>query len=210
MEHYVITVARGFGSGGKEIALKLAEKLGIECYENRILYLASELGGIEEKELLEVNEKLRERSFSKMLRELPRQLLPLPVTRNFHSEDRLFDYQSEIIRQLSDNESCVIVGKCADSILKERKNVFSVYVEASRDYCVRRVMDRMHCGEAQAHALIAKTDKYRAEYYEYYTRGNRWNRPENYDIILNSERLGDDNCIGLIMEGVRLKLKRDL
>ncbi|HOO27141.1 MAG TPA: cytidylate kinase-like family protein, partial [Lachnospiraceae bacterium] len=160
--------------------------------------------------LLEVDEKLRRRSFSKMLRELPRQLLPLPVTKKFQSEDKLFRIQSEIIRNLADTESCIIVGKCADYILRDYQNVFRVYIEAPRDYCVKRVISRMHCEEAKAHALISKTDRYRAAYYEYYTHGNLWTRPENYDFILNSESFGEQNCIQIIKEGVRLKLKKDL
>lgn len=206
MDNYVITIARGFGSGGKQIALKVAEELQIECYENRILYLASQMGGVDEKEFLEVNEKLKTRSFSKLLREIPRQLLPQPVMQGFHSEDRLFDFQSDIIRNLASSESCVIVGKCADYILKDHKNVLSIYIEASREYCVKRIKSRMHCGESQAHALISKTDQYRKEYYEYYTHGNSWTRIENYDLILNSERLGEENCVKLIKEGIKIKM----
>lgn len=198
MENYIITIARGFGTGGKQIAMQLAEELGIQCYENRILYLASELAGVDETEFMQVDEKLINKGFGHKLSQLPRQLLPLPVTKEFKSEDKMFDYQSEIIRNLADTESCIIVGKCADYILRERKNVISIYIEAPRSYCVKRIMRRMHCGESQAHALIAKTDKYRAEYYKYYTHGNYWTNPVNYDMTLNSERLGERGCINMI------------
>ena len=198
MKNYIITIARGFGTGGKQIALQLAEELGIQCYENRILYLASELAGVDETEFMQVDEKLLGKGFGHKLAQLPRQILPLPVTKTFKSEDKMFDYQSEIIRNLADTESCVIVGKCADYVLRERKNVISIYIEAPRSYCVKRIMKRMHCGESQAHALISQTDKYRAEYYKYYTHGNYWTNPVNYDMTLNSERLGEQGCINMI------------
>ena len=206
MKNYIITIARGFGSGGKQIALQLGKELGIECYENRILYLASELAGVDETEFLSVDEKLKSRGFGRKLQELPMQLLPLPVTKKFRSEDKMFDFQSEIIRNLAESESCIIVGKCADYVLRDYKNVISIYIEAPREYCVKRIMNRMHCGESQAHALITKTDKYRAEYYKYYTHGNYWTNPVNYDMTLNRGRLGEQGCIGLIKACLEQKL----
>ncbi len=206
MENYIITIARGFGTGGKQIALKLAEELGIQCYENRILYLASEMSGVSETEFMRADEQLIEKGIGGKLRELPHQLLPLPVTKRFRSQDKLFDDQTKIIRRLADTESCIIVGKCADFVLKDRKNVISVYIEAPRDYCVKRIMRRMHCGESQAHALITKTDKYRAEYYKYYTHGNYWTNPVNYDLTLNSSRLGEDGCIEMIKACLKVRL----
>lgn len=210
MENYIITIARGFGTGGKQIALKLGEELDIPCYENRILYLASELSGIDETEFVRVDEQLKESSFSKKLKNLPKQVLPLPVSKRFNSEDRLFDYQAEIIRNLADTESCIIVGKCADYVLRDHKNVLSIYIEAPREYCVKRIMKRMHCGESLAHAMISNTDKYRAEYYEYYTHGNYWTNPVNYDLTLNSAKLGEENCIEMIKHALKLKLGKQL
>ncbi|MFI3212375.1 MAG: cytidylate kinase-like family protein [Eubacteriales bacterium] len=210
MENYVITIARGFGSGGKQIALQLAKKLGIECYENRVLYLASEMCEVDNKKILDVNEKLEKKSFSKVLREIPRQIIPLPITRTFKSEDLLFEAQAEIIRNLAKTESCVIVGKCADYILQQYDNVISIYIEAPRFYCVKRLMEKTGCEKKEAHMLIEKTDKYRGEYYKYYTKGNYWTNPVNYDMTLNSEKLGETNCIEMIKQAVRLKLKQDI
>lgn len=210
MENYVITIARGFGSGGKQIALQLAKELGIECYENRLLYLASDMCDIGEKKILDIDEKLEKRSFSKILREIPRQILPLPMTKAFKSEDLLFEAQSKIIKDLSKTESCVIVGKCADYILHEYDNVVSVYIEAPRKFCVKRVIERIYCDEKKANELIEKTDKYRAEYYKYYTKGNYWTNPVNYDLTLNSEKLSEKNCIEMIKHCVRIKLEKDL
>ena len=131
MDNLVITVARGFGSCGKRIAKQIADDLGIHCYENRILMLASQMSGLDEEVFAEVNEKLRSQNvFSAFLKGLPMQRSPKVEDRKFISDEKLFEYQKQIIEQLADTESCVIVGKCADWILKDRPNVISLYIEA--------------------------------------------------------------------------------
>ena len=128
MENFVITFARGFGTGGKAIASQLAKELGIHCYENRILTLASQLSGLDENIFQEVNEKMRETSgFSSFLRGLPRSRRYISRNEKFVSDDKLFEYQSEIIKDLAEKESCVIVGKCADYVLKGKPNVEHLY-----------------------------------------------------------------------------------
>ncbi len=144
MDNFVVTFARGFGTGGKAIASQLAKELGIHCYENRILTLASQLSGLDENVFQEVNEKLREEGgFTSFLRGLPRAKGYISRNEKFKSDDRLFDYQSQIINELADKESCVIVGKCADYVLKNRPNVVSIYIEAPRAFCVERTIANM-------------------------------------------------------------------
>lgn len=205
MENYVVTIARGFGSGGKEIALKLADDLGIACYENRILTLASQLSGLDEELFNEVNEKIRGKKFSGLLKGLPRTIKPKPVDDDFVSDNRLFEFQKQIIEHLAKSESCVIVGKCADWILKDYSNVISLYIEAPRDFCVQRVMKKMNVNEETAHTSITKTDQYRAAYYQHYTGGNYWTNPINYDLTLNSGRVGIDHCVTLIKDYLKIK-----
>ena len=211
MENFVITFARGFGTGGKAIASQLAKELGIHCYENRILTLASQLSGLDENIFQEVNEKMRETSgFSSFLRGLSRSRRYISRNEKFVSDDKLFEYQSEIIKDLAEKESCVIVGKCADYILKDYDNVVSIYVEAPRSYTLRRVMERMDdITVEEAHHLITKTDKYRADYYKYYTGGNYWTNPVNYDLTFNNARLGDERCVKLTLDCMKLKFGDD-
>lgn len=205
MDNYVITVARGFGSGGKEIASRLAADLGIHCYENRILTLASQLSGLDEQLFDEVNEKIRGKKFSALLRGLPRTIKPNPAEAEFVSDERLFEFQKHIIENLAKSESCVIVGKCADWILKEYENVISIYIEAPRAFCLDRVMKKMSVNEDTASISITRTDKYRAEYYAHYTGGNYWTNPVNYDLTMNSGRVGIDNCVTLIKDYLSIK-----
>lgn len=206
MKNYVITFARGFGTGGKEIASKLAKELGIHCYENRILTLASQMSGLNEQLFQEVNEKVRSNGgFSSFLKGLPRANSYIARNEKFVSDDTLFDYQKQIIENLADTESCVIVGKCADWVLRGRDNVVSIYIEAPRDFCVKRTMAHMGVTEEVANATIAHTDKYRADYYKYYTHGNYWTNPVNYDLTLNSEKMGIENCVKTIKAYLEIK-----
>ena len=205
MNHFVVTVARGFGSGGKVIAAKVAEQINVNCYENRILTLASLLSGMDEHYFEQANERLSGVRIAQQLSVIPKTVTPKPNAEKFAADDMLFDYQAQIIRRLANTETCVIVGKCADHVLRNYDNVVSVYIEAPRAFCVKRITDRMGIPEEEAHKLIEKTDKYRADYYKYYTGGNYWTNPVNYDLTLNSERVGVDNCVKVILDYINLK-----
>ncbi|WP_167956348.1 cytidylate kinase-like family protein [Anaerosporobacter faecicola] len=206
MKNYVITIARGFGSGGKEIATKLAEELQIPCYERQILTMASQMSGIDESEFVTVDEKLRGSYLTNLLKAVPFSTVVEPTEKDFVSDTNLFNIQAEIIRNLAKTESCIIVGKCADHVLRKYGNVISVYIEAPRYACVTSIMNKMNVTEERANQLIKKTDKYRSNYYKYYTGGKDWTNPINYDLVLNSERIGRDKCVQLIKEYIPIKL----
>ena len=206
MDNYVIAIARGFGSGGKEIGTRLAKELGIPCYERQLLDMASEYSGINKRLFAEVDEKLRGSYAMKHLMKIPYTYVVEPSDKDFTSDINLFNIQSEIIKELAKTESFVVIGKCADYVLRDMPNVISVYVEAPYEDCVQTVMDRMQVTESRAKELVRKTDKYRSDYYKYYTRGIDWKNPCNYDITLNSSKVGWDNCVKLIQDYVKLKL----
>lgn len=206
---FVLTFARGFGTGGKEIASRVAKDLGIHCYENRILSLASEMSGYPEEQFEAANERLTKQKggilglLGGMNRTKSSHYL---ARKDFVSDDELFECQTKIIKEIADSdESSVIVGKCADWVLKDRDDVVSVYIEAPRAFCVKRTMKNMKCDEDTANRTIAETDKFRADYYEYYTKGNYWTNPVNYDMTLNSEKMGIDGCVAHIKSLLKLK-----
>jgi cytidylate kinase len=206
MNNYVITIARGFGSGGKQIGLTLSRELKIPCYESQILSMASEYSGISIKKFAQADEKLKGSGFLQGLKATPNtDHIVSPSERKFISDDNLFSIQTRIIRELAKNESCIIIGKCANYILRDLNNVISVYIEAPRAYCLLRVMEKLGVTEDEAHKLIAKTDKYRADYFHHYTGGRVWTDPVLYDITLNSERVGNDKCVKLIKEYIKIK-----
>lgn len=206
MDNYVITIARGFGSGGKEIGSKLAKRLGIPCYESQILKMASDESGLNEALFNEVDEKLNIYSTIKnYLGKIPFVEVAEPSDKEFTSNENLFNIQSQIIRHLARSESCIIIGKCADYVLKDFDNVISVYIEAPRKACLESIINKLGVTEQEAHKLIEKTDKYRADYYHYYTHGGSWTNPVNYDLTLNSDRIGREKCVELLKQYIDLK-----
>lgn len=205
MKRYVITIARGFGSGGKDIGMRLSKALGIPCYERQILTMASEKNGIDEYIFVENDEKLRGKYIANFLRKVPVSGIVEPYDKEFISDVNIFNLQAEIIRSLAATESCIIIGKCADYILKDNKNVISIYVEAPRECCVKSIRDKMHVSEERAHQLIHSTDKYRSEYYSYYTGGRDWTNPTNYDLVFNTGRVDREMCVEIIKNYVNMK-----
>jgi cytidylate kinase len=205
MGNYVIAIARSFGSGGKAIGTKLAEKLGIPCYERQLIDMASEYSGINKQLFAEVDEKLRGSYAMKHLMKIPYTYVVEPSDKEFTSDINLFNIQSEIIKELAETESFVVLGKCADYILRDKPNVISVFVDAPAADCIKTVMDRMQVSESRAKELVHKTDKYRADYYKYYTRGRDWKNPVNYDLTLNSSKVGWDNCVTLIEDYLKIR-----
>lgn len=200
---FVITIARGFGSGGKEIAHAVAKAFGINCYEHSILTLASQMSGLDRSHFAAADEKIIKPSLIHSIKET---LSPEPEA-HFVSNDELFGFEAQIMRGLASSESCVIVGKAADYVLRDFDNVFSFYIEAPRPYCLANVMRKMDVTEAEANDLITKTDKYRADFYKYVTKGNYWTNPVNYDLTLNSERVGKENCIKVIKNYVETMME---
>lgn len=193
MDQIIITVARQYGSGGKTIGEMVAKELDIPCYNREILRIASEESGINEKLFARVDEKLKGSALFRISKSVYEgELLP-PDSDDFTSTRNLFNYQAKIIKKLAETESCVIVGRCADYILRNYPNVMSVFVHAPHEFCLRQAMMRNSMTEREMEKFIAKTDKYRGEYYRYYT-GWEWTDARHYDLCLNSSKLGFEKC----------------
>ena len=189
MKNVVITIARQYGSGGKTIAAMLAKDLGVHCYSTEILRMASEDSGINERLFGMSDEKVRHAGFFRLLkRPYEGELLP-PESSDFVSDDNLFNYQAKIIKELAQKESCVIIGRCADYILKDYPNVLSIFIHADEKFCLERAMERHSMTEREMKKYIEKTDKYRADFYRYHT-GHEWTDARNYDLCLDSGKRG--------------------
>ncbi len=197
MDRYVITIARGYGSGGRTMGKMLAEELGIHFYDRELLRLASDESGINEELFGRVDEQLKKSLLYKIARkEYKGQLIP-PDSEDFVSNDNLFNYQAKVIKDLAEQESCVIVGRCADYILKDMDNVIKIFVHASLTDCVARLEGMFSLPSKELEKKVLTTDKRRAEYYKYYT-GRKWEDAKNYDMCLNSQQLGFDKCVQII------------
>ena len=172
-KHVVITIARQYGSGGKTIAAMLAKKLGINCYSSQILRMASEDSGINEKLFGMSDEKLRKAPWFKTLSRPYDGELLAPEDKDFIKDDNLFNYQAKIIKELAEKESCVIIGRCADYILKDHENLIRVFIHADPKFCLDRSMERHSMSEREMARYIEKTDKFRGDFYRYHT-GHEW------------------------------------
>lgn len=200
MAHVIVTIARHFGSGGKTIGQMLAEDLDIKCYEREIIKMASEDSGISELLFNEADEKLKRTPlFLKKAHAEYKGKLIKPDSENFVSDQNLFNYQAKIIRELADKESCVIIGRAADYVLKDYPNVVRVFVHASKEYCIEQAKERASYIGKDYDKFIEKTDKFRGDFYKYYT-GQEWTDARNYDLCLNSERLGFDGTMEAIKD----------
>lgn len=195
MDNFVITIARGFGSGGKQIGLALSKQLGIPCYESQILSMASNYSGINKDLFFQVDEKLRGYHLIKrLMKSANKDDIVEPTDKSFISDVNLYNIQAKIIKELAKQQSCIIIGKCANHLLRDYENTVSVYIEAPRAFCVKNVIERLGVTEEEAHRMIYQTDRYRADYYKYYTGGETWTNPVLYDMTLNSDRMGMDKC----------------
>ena len=194
MENVVITIARQYGSGGKTIGAMLAKDLGINCYSREILKLASDESGINERLFGQKDERLKIPSWFKPLkRPYEGDLIP-PESSGFVSDDNLFNYQAKIIKDLAGTESCVIVGRCADYVLRNYPNVISVFIHADSEFCIERALERNSMTRKEMEKFIAKTDKFRGDFYKYHT-GREWTDARNYDLCLYSGKLGFEKCV---------------
>lgn len=206
-EKIVITIAREYGSGGRTIGKMLAEKMGIHFYDKELMKLASEDSGINEALFANADETIKSTRLFKVANSIYRGELIPPESDDFVSTQNLFNYQAKIIKQLALEESCVIVGRCADFILKDYDNVLSVFIHAPHEYCMEQAAKKHSMSSKELEKFILKTDKHRAEYYKYYT-GREWTDARNYDLCLDSSKLGYDRCVEEIISYISVRFRK--
>ena len=191
----IITIARGMGSGGRTIGKMLSEALGCKYYDKDLIKLASEDSGISEAFFGLVDEKLKS-SFIKRGGVYKGGVID-PSSKEFTSDRNLFNFQAKIIKDLADKEPAVIVGRCADFILRDRKDVIKLFIYCDEETAVYNVTEAYGNSEKDAKKLIEKIDKERREYYRHYT-GREWTDARNYNICLDTSRLDYDTCVRII------------
>ena len=204
MDNGVMTSARQSGSGGKTVGEMLAKEMGIPFYNDNLLKMASEESGISEQLFRQLDEKLKNSLFNRVSLDIYTGELIPPESSDFVSEKNLFNYQAEIIKRLAKTQSCVIIGRAADFILKDYPNVVSVFVHGSKEFNLARAMEYNSMTEEEMKKFIVKTDKYRADYYKHYT-GREWTDARNYDLCLNSSKLGFQKCVEEIQAYIKVR-----
>ena len=208
MDKIVITIARYYGSGGKTIGEMLGEELGIPFYNREILRMASDDSGISEALFAQADEKLKKTTLFRVAHKAYDGTVIPPESKDFLSNQNLFNYQAKVIKGLAEEGACVIIGRCGDYVLRDNPNRVAVFVHAPADYCRQMAIERGAQSTRDVDRFIAQTDKARAEYYHYYT-GQEWSNAKNYDLCLNSKVLGFDGCAEAIKAYINIRFGSD-
>lgn len=198
----IITIGRQYGSGGAEVGGLLSKELGIPCYDKNILRMNSDESGIKES-YFHLND---ERAGDKLLYRIVSSLVPEIKAPSFGSDlvsaDNLFRFQSEVIRKLAAEESCIIIGRCADYVLGEADGLVRVFLYADMEARIERIRAKQLYDDKDVVKNIRRIDKERRDYHRYYT-GRSWEDVENYDLMLNTSRLGIDGTVKTIKDYMR-------
>ena len=191
----IITISREFGSGGRTIGKKLAEKLGVECYDSSIISKIAQESGFTVDYVKEQSEDAQVSGVFGW------------IAGNYYGDtnsQQLWAVQYDVIRELASKGPCVIVGRCADYILHDFENILKVFIHADDEKRVARIVEEYGETEIDSHTRLKEKDKKRKAYYEYIT-GEEWGKAKNFDISLDSGTLGIDTCVEIIAEAVNKK-----
>ena len=204
--HFVITIERQYGSGGRLTGKRLAEELGIHFYDEEILKMTSETSAIGEQYFRLADEKAGNNLLYRIVTNMKPDLTePVKDGHNITSPDNLFRFQSSVIRKLAASENCIIVGRCGNYVLQNQlEDVIRIFVYADTVTRVRRIVDVDKVDEAEAIRRMKRIDKERKEYHRYFT-GREWMDMESYDLPINASRIDYDQMIQLIKDYMRLR-----
>ncbi len=194
----IITISRQYGSGGREIGEKLAGKLGIPFYDNEIITRAAKETGFAEAAF----ENAEKKATNSLLYSLAMGMnnygtQDLGFT-HLSLDDQLYLAQSDVIKKVAAEGPCVIVGRCADYILKDLPNVVNVFIWAELDARKKRAVEQYHLKESKAEEELLRMDKRRANYYNYHAN-EKWGKAEHYHLSLRSDYIGIDNTVDCIL-----------
>ena len=195
MAKRIITISREFGSGGRFIGEKVAKKLGIAYYDKNIINDIAEKSGLS-PEYVQKNAELSPKKGLFAYALVGRDITGKSV------EDMVYEAQRKVILDLAGKEPCVIIGRNADFILKDRDDVLNVFIHGDMPEKIKRITGLYNVKEKEAVKMMADTDKRRRTNYNFYTDQN-WGKASNYTLCLNSSQLGYDRCEMIIMECVK-------
>ena len=186
-DHIIINIGRQLGSGGHVIGRMLALDFNANYYDRELLNLAAKESGFSEK-VFEQNDE-RKGFFRGLLSMGTPHFNSGSVYKSSFSQESLFQFQSDAIKKAAEKGSCVFVGRCADYILRENRNVVNIFISAPMKFRIEQMMSRQNIGSEEARHLIEQEEGHRAQYYNYYT-GKKWGMAESYDFCIDSSVLG--------------------
>lgn len=192
----IITVSRQFGSGGRSIAKLVAESLGYDYYDSELVQKVAEETGFDPSYIADAGEYAPGRS---ILSYALGSMSPHGNANHMNASDYLWSAQCRIINELAEKGNCVIVGRCADFILRDREDCLNVFIHADKDYKAKRIVELYGVRDKSPVKRLEEKDTKRAVNYKYFT-GREWGNIENYHISLDSSRLGSELCVKIITE----------
>lgn len=214
-KQYVIVIGRQFGSGGREIGEKLAEKFGIPLYDKTILGMVAEEQNIPDSRLREMDEYLNAHRFKNIGLQLKKNVIAPSYLFETHPDgiidrEKVYEWQVDVIRRLAEKGPCIFIGRCADEILRDHPDLIDIFIRAPLAEREKRIA-RLYPNIPQEKNMtfvqyINQTDRLRAHYYNYHT-GKEWGDAANHDLVLDSSKLGIDGTVGLLDAYIRLRLK---
>ena len=188
MANRIITISREFGSGGRTIGRKTAEKLGIHCYDSELIQKIAEESGYDAEYVKEESEDVSGGWFAPFISDR---------TMGLTNQDKLWTVQSKIILELAEKESCVIVGRCADYILRDKADCLKVFIYADPKKRAERIVTEYGETDVPPEQRIKEKDKRRIAYHNFYT-DMKWGHAQNYHLCLDSGVIGIDECVEII------------
>lgn len=198
----VITISRQFGSGGHEVGEKLARQLDVPFYDKALIAMAAKQSGLSEEVFASADEKATSSLLYSMVMGSYSFGARVPGVNEMPINDKLFIIQSDIIKKAAAEGPCVIIGRCADYILREHENCLNIFIHASKEDRVRRAVAKKDCEERKASDFVTKKDKQRANYYNFYSN-KRWDDLQNYDITIDTSRFTVDEAVELLIDAAR-------
>lgn len=200
----IITIGRQYGSGGRELGTIIAKKLGIDFVDEELVTMAAEKNNVHKDILKAVDEKATKSFLYALVTGSDFHFVHSPMQYEMPLNDKLFITQSEIIKNLASEKSCVIVGRCADYVLREcKENCINIFAYTDMESKIKRIMRIHDLTYEKAKERIQKVEKSRKAYYNYYTN-NDWGKASNYDICVNTGLLGLEKTADLICDVVKL------
>ena len=201
----VVTIAREFGSGGREVGEKLARRLGWKFYDRQLINLTVEQSGLSTRYVERHDQRM---TASRRVWKYIAMDSVVPLDESLSPDDRLFVAQSRIVRRAADEGRCVIVGRCADAVLRDRPGCLRIFVRADRDFACRRVARYLRLSPEEASREVDRVNALRANHYNYYT-GGRWDDPSHYDLVLNTSAVGIDGAVDAIASALSESVRKE-
>lgn len=204
-KHFVLTIERQYGSGGRLTGKRLAEELGIHFYDEEILKMTSETSAIGEQYFRLADERAGNNLLYRIVTGMKPELTePDKDGPNITSPENLFRFQSSVIRKLAQEESCIIIGRCADYVLDGTENLVRLFVYAEIEERINKVREKGYFPEEDILKNIKRIDRERRDYYRYYT-GKSWENLENYDLMINTTKLSYDDMVECVVDYLKMR-----